>query len=100
MIGKGKGMVLGKLRIITLIEADLQYLMRIFLGDEIEEMIETDSRFSRANCGSRKNYSIESALLEKRLILDNSVLSGKRLYAPSLICNHVAIGSWLKLEES
>ena len=31
MIGKGKGMILGKLRIITLIEADLQYIMRIFL---------------------------------------------------------------------
>ena len=78
MIGKGKGMVLGKLRIITLIEADLQYLMRIFLGDEIEEMIETDSRFSSANYSSRKNYSIESALLEKRLIFDNSMLSGKK----------------------
>ena len=77
MIGKGKGMVLGKLRIITLIEADLQYVMRIFLGEEVEEMIENDSRFSTANYGSRKNYSIESALLEKRLIFDNSMLSGK-----------------------
>ena len=77
MIGKGKGMVLGKLRIITLIEADLQYIMRIFLGEEAEEMIENDSRFSTANYGSRKNYSIESALLEKRLIFDNSMLSGK-----------------------
>ena len=77
MIGKGKGLVLGKLRIITLIEADLQYIMRIFLGDEVEEMIENDDRFSNPNYGSRKNYSIESALLEKRMIYDNSMLSGK-----------------------
>jgi len=77
MIEKGKGIVLGKLRIITLIEADLQYMMRIYLGDEEEEMIEHDSRFSRANYGSQKNYSIESAILEKRLIFDNSMISGK-----------------------
>ena len=77
MIGKGKGMLLGKLRIITLIEADLQYLMRIYLSNEEEENIEKDSRFSKANCGSRRNYSIESASLEKRLIFDNSMISGK-----------------------
>ena len=76
MISKGKGMVLGKLRIITLIEADLQYIMRIFLGDEEEEKIEKDDRFSKTNYGSRKNYSIESALLEKRVIFDNSMMSG------------------------
>ena len=51
--------------------------MRIFLGDEGKEMIECDNRFSKANHGSRKNYSIESALLEKRLIFDNSMLSCK-----------------------
>ena len=77
MIGKGKGLVLGKLRIITLIEADLQYIMRIFLGDEDEEVIESDSRFWKANYKSRKNYLIESALLEKRLIFDSSILSCK-----------------------
>ena len=77
MIEKDKGLVLGKLRIITLIEADLQFVMRIFLGDEIEEMIENDDRFSTANYGSRKNYSIESALLEKRMTFDHSMLSGK-----------------------
>jgi len=77
MISKGKGIILGKLRIITLIKADLQYIMRIYLGDENEELIERDSRFSKANYSSRKNYSIESALLEKRLIFNNSMLSGK-----------------------
>jgi len=77
MIGKEKGLVLGKLCIITLIEADLQYIMRIFLGNEVEEMIENDNRFSNANYGSRKNYSIESMLLEKRMIYNNSIVSGK-----------------------
>ena len=77
MIGKGKGMTLGKLRIIALIEADWQYIMRIYLGEEEEEIIESDTRFSKSSCGSRKNYSIESALLEKRLIFDQSLLSCK-----------------------
>ena len=77
MIEKGKGMVLGKLRIITLIDADLQHIMGICLGDEDEEMIENDTRFSKANHGLRKNYSIETALLEKRLIFDDSMASGE-----------------------
>ena len=77
MIGKGKGMLLGKLRIIALIEADLQHVVRMHLGDDEEETIENDCRFSKANYGSRRNYSIETALLEKRLIFDNSLLSGK-----------------------
>lgn len=77
MIGKGKGMVLGKLRIIASIEADLQHIMRTHLGDEDQELIENDNRFSKANCGSRRNYSIETALLEKRLIFDNSMILGK-----------------------
>ena len=68
IIEKEKGLVLGNLHIIMLIEADLQYIMRIFLGDEVEEMIENDDRFSNMNYGSRKNYSIESTLLEKRMI--------------------------------
>ena len=33
MLEKGKGMILGKLRTITLIEADLQYIMRLYLED-------------------------------------------------------------------
>jgi len=51
--------------------------MRIFLGDDKEELIKKDSRFLKANYSSRKNYSIKSALLEKWLIFDNSMLSGK-----------------------
>ena len=77
MLGKGKGWIIGKLRIITLIEADLQFIMRMFLGGDEKELIEEDNRFSKANYGSRKNYSIESAMLEKRLVIDNSLLSGE-----------------------
>ena len=34
MLSKEKGIVIGKLRIITLIEADLQFTMRIYLGED------------------------------------------------------------------
>ena len=78
MLSKGKEMILGKLLTITLIEADLQYMIGIFLNDGKEERIETDKRFSKLNCGSRKNYSIESALLEKRIVFDNSLISYKK----------------------
>ena len=76
MIGKGKGILLGKLQIINLIEADLQCIMRTCLGDNDEEIIEKNCRFSKANYGSQWKYSIETALLEKRLMFDNSMLSG------------------------
>ena len=66
-----------KLCIITLITADLQYIMQIYLGGDDQEMIEKDKRFSKANYGSRKNYAIESAILEKMLAMDNSILSSK-----------------------
>ena len=78
MLSKGKGMIIGKLRTITLIEVDLQLLMRIYFEDSHEEMIETDKRFSKSNYGSRKNYSIESTILEKRLSFDNSMICGKK----------------------
>ena len=75
MLGKGKGIILGKLRTITLIKADLQYIMRIYLEDLKEELIELDNRFSKLNYGSRKNYSIKLVILEKRLTFDHSILS-------------------------
>jgi len=40
-------------------------------------MIDTDDRFSSANYGLRKNFSIKTAILEKRLIFDTSLLSLK-----------------------
>ena len=77
MLGKGKGIIVGKLRTITLIEADIQNIMRIYLEDLDEEMIESDDRFSKSNYGLRKNYSIETAILEKRLTFDHSLISSK-----------------------
>ena len=76
-IGKGKGPVLGKLRDLQLIEGDLQLMIRIYLLANGEEIIEKDDRFSKANFRSCKNFSIESVILEKRLILDNSLLLTK-----------------------
>ena len=77
IIEKGKGPVLGKLRNITLIEGDLQMMIRYHLYSENEEIIEADARFSKVNYGSRKNFSIETVLLEKRLILDNILIVTK-----------------------
>ena len=74
---KRKGPILGKLRFITLIEGDLQINMRIHLSTDREELIENDNRFSKVNYGSRKNYSIETAILQKRLIFDNSLIEMK-----------------------
>ena len=74
MLSEGKGFVLGKRRIITLIETDWQHVMWMCLGDGKEEIIENNNRFSKSNYGSRKNYSAESALLEKQLTLDYSLL--------------------------
>jgi hypothetical protein len=65
MLEKGKGPRLKKLRILEMIEADLQLVMRVFLGIRMNDRIEMDSRVSKYNYGSRKGYSIENALLEK-----------------------------------
>ena len=78
ILNKGKGMVLGKLRTITLIEVNLQHVMRMCLNDDEEELIEEDERMSKSNYGSRKNYSIENAILEKRLVMDKSLISCKK----------------------
>ena len=44
---KGKGLVLGKLRNITLIKGDIQINMCIKLWVDEEELIEKDSRFDQ-----------------------------------------------------
>ena len=75
ILEKGKGPILGKLKTITLIEGDLQIMMRMYLNALEEELIKGDKRFSKANYSSKKNFSIETAILEKQLILDNSLLS-------------------------
>ena len=53
-------------------------MMRIFSSAEDTETIENDDRFSKANYGSRRNYSIETAILEKRLVFDHSMMNKKK----------------------
>ena len=79
MLDKGKGLIIGKLRMIQLIEANLQLLMRIFLESRIEGFIEKNNRISKFNFGSRKFFSIEEAILEKRMIYKNSKWTGKQI---------------------
>ena len=81
-IEKGKGPVLGKLRTIQLIKADLQLLMRFFVNTRNKSSIETDERISKSNYGSRPGYSIQDAILEKKLVFDNSLVTGQHsIYA-------------------
>ena len=73
MLEKGKGLVLGKLRTIQLVEADLYLIIRVFLGLRNTNKIESSKRISKFNFGSRKNYLIDEAILKKRLIYDTSI---------------------------
>ena len=50
-------------------------MMRIFLNSDEEEIVERDPRISKVNYGSCKNYSIETAILEKRLIFNCSMIT-------------------------
>ena len=52
-------------------------MMRIFIGGRKNETIESDDRLSKFNYGFRKNYLIETALLEKRLMHDLAVRNGE-----------------------
>ena len=74
-IEKGKGLVIRKLRIIKLIEADLQILIRIFANERNSSRIETDPRISKCNYGLRKGYLIDNAILKKRIVYNNSLLT-------------------------
>ena len=62
MLEKGKGSMLRKLRNMTLIEEDLQLNMTIYFLADIKELIK-DDYLLKANFGSRKNCTIDSALL-------------------------------------
>ena len=56
-----------------MIKADIQLLMRIFLGLRCEEMLDKDIRASKFNFGLWKGFSIDDAILEKWLIYDISM---------------------------
>ena len=77
IIEKGKGTIIRKLQTIQLIKADSQLLIRIFIGNRMQGLIEKDNRISKSNYRLWKFYSIETALLEKRLIYDSVILSNK-----------------------
>ena len=55
----------------------MQIRMRISLGNNGQELIENNERFLKANFGSRKNFAITTALLQKRLVMDNSLISSR-----------------------
>ena len=74
ILEKGNSPVVRNLYTIQLIEADLQLLMRILVNKRNRFKIEEDSRVSKVNYGLRLYYSMENAILEKRLVHDNSVL--------------------------
>ena len=52
-------------------------MMRIFIGGRNNKNAEIDNRLSKYNYRSRRNYSIETILLEKRLIYDAALWDGK-----------------------
>ena len=74
---KWKGPVLGKL--IQLIEADSQLLMRILLVNRVKNKVENDKLIYAYDYRSRKGCSIEYYFLEQILILDYSEELKKRL---------------------
>ena len=53
--------------------------MRVFIGVRAEQSLEDDPRISKFNYGSRTNYSIENAILEKRLMYDLALRNGKEM---------------------
>ena len=78
MLEKGKGPVLGKLWTMQLVEVDLQLVMQIFMKYRKSSKLEIDNRILKFNFGSRKGYSIDNALLEKRLLYDSSIITRKK----------------------
>ena len=61
---------MSNLRVMKIEEADLQILMRTLLRLRIEKNHQYKKTMSKHDHSSRKVYSIESALLEDRLIFD------------------------------
>ena len=77
MLEKGSGPRTDKLRIINLIEADLQTAMKVRLQAR-RDVLKSNEKMSDHNYGGRKGHTIESPLLEKRCNIDCATLSGKK----------------------
>ena len=52
ILEKRKGPIIGKLRVIAVIETDSQYAIRMCSSYNIEEKIEKDDRFLKEDCSS------------------------------------------------
>ena len=72
---KGSSLVISKLRIIQLIEANLQLLMQVLIGSRNLNSLEIDPQILNCNHSLKKNYSIKLAISKKRLIHNKSMLS-------------------------
>lgn len=75
MLEKGKGPLLNKLRIIQLIQADLQMLMRVLILPSANKVIE-EGIINKCQYARRKE-TMMNALVEKRLIIESSILTRK-----------------------
>ena len=73
IIEKESRLTIRKLYTIQLIDTGMQLLIRVFT-DRNNRKIESDDHLSKFNYRLRKNYVLESAILEKRLIYDYSKL--------------------------
>ena len=67
ILDKGKVLVIGRLRTIQLIKADLQVIIRVFLGLRNIRSIKKDNHISKFNYRLRKGYNIKEVILEKWL---------------------------------
>ena len=84
-----------KLRIINLIEADLQIIMKACLQIR-RDALKSSDRASEFNYGARRGHDIDAPLLEKRLNVDNSMINGKKMHGLLLIGKPVLTGNHLK----
>ena len=75
MIEKLKVLVLGKLRTMQLVEADIQLIMRMFVNIRNKGNMESDERGSKRNYGSRTAHLVAYAILEKILVFDNIIVT-------------------------
>ena len=67
IIEKGKGPILGKLRIMQLIDADIQILIRICIGKQNDNSIENNGKFSKYNCSLRKRILHRNCIIIKEI---------------------------------
>ena len=75
MLEKGKGPRIDKLRIIQLINADLRMLMRTLISP-VANKVADEGKLNLSQY-ARKQETTISALIEKRLLLENSILHCK-----------------------